>query len=645
MILGSCKMSTTTSNTNAKIKQLGLTTARLKEEIRKTERILSDASLREAVEKSKASQFEAEKEFIQSVNVCAPITSAVSNFLLADFDENKISNLVTKKFYDFESLSALACALDSIFVSADEYGSNVKLQYYLRNLMQIGADSVEGVAMATDLKEVKKAFVLKAPRKSEKSVHGGVNESLLHEFVVGNTLNSLRRYIPNFAMVHGAIIGSPPIINNSAEVIDWGRREEEKLVRYIVYENIAPGEDFASFSETCTFESWLNIYLQVLYACHFAYEMVGFTHYDLHDQNVIVRRTELPTPMYIPFKTEHGVEYMSCGLIGTLIDYGFATVRTPKGTFGVWDFMEFGVYPNHGYELHDAYKLLLMSMRTMKEAGNVATFDKCREILKFFNASETAESILGTQRLSYYSLPYVSLLKNVSMLDLTAYIRGLFPGLSSKFFVTPTDKSNVVSCVDNKLCLTKPEAMLEIAGTAKPNNIFSFFDLYTSNSLALTNIKLEDVVADFLPLYPEEMKKFYHEINLIYEDNLTENIKVMSIADKEKQIIIDAAPELREQLYENLGQLNKYLYLADLLDIARSVAKIYQDEPTLKQIYNLINKANVWFKDFEDYMVPVIVSNIEFSSKIDLSGLDKTVKETLETIVNLHKRIIDLLYT
>lgn len=628
----------------ASVKQLGLTTKRINDEIRKSQEILSDSSLKKAVVRSKEKQYQEEKEFLQTVNVCAPFTTDVSEFLLVDFNEEKIKYIVNKKFYDFESLSALACALDSVFVSVEEYGSSVKLEYYLRNLMQIGKPSVEGVAMVSDLKDIKKAFVLKAPQKNPKSVHEGINENLLHEYVVGNTLNPLRRYIPNFAMIHGAIVGSPPIINDDAEVIDWGKYEEEKAVRYIVYENIAPGEDFSSFSRNCTFENWLNIYLQILYACHFAYKMVGFTHYDLHNENVIVRRTELPTPMFIPYETENGVEYMQCSLIGTVIDYGFSSIETPKGKFGVWDFMEFGVYPQHGHELHDAYKLLLMSMRTMKIAGNSSCFDKCREILKFFNDKEQGEAVISLQDSNYYSLPYSTEVKSATMLDLTKFIRTKFPVLATKFFTKPSSNKNIVSCVGNDLCSTRTEAIVEIAGTASPTNIFSFFDIYTSQSLAKTNITQESIVEDFRDLYPKEMKKFYEELKSIYENNLTKKIELISIARKEREFILENAPKLKQELYEILEELNKYLYLADLLDIARSVAKIYEDDNTLQDIYEIVRKANLWYENFSDYYLHIIETNINTATAFDLSGLDKRTKRLISNIVKLHQRIVNITY-
>lgn len=301
----------------------------------------------------------------------------------------------------------------------------------LQNLSLIGKPSVDGIAASVDFSGVRRGFVVKTPKK------GKDPELLTHELVLGTELNRLRNHIPNFALIFGGFKCSPPDLVEKNGKFEKKPKEwcksKQNGVRYVLYENVFIDDqklnaDFSDFAKSCTTEQWLSVYIATLLALQFASEAVGFTHNDLHSENILVRQTD--KPLLVPYGLAKRTYYTYSDLIPTFIDYGRSVIRINDEWFGDYTQAGFGSDPEGTCPFQDAYKLLMFSLGDLQDA-NPAVFTQVSKIFNFFNAEETATEALATQRPFYYVIPYeVPQIKGKGLYDLIDYIVGLYPHLN-----------------------------------------------------------------------------------------------------------------------------------------------------------------------------------------------------------------------
>src|SRR5436190_712755 len=81
-----------------------------------------------------------------------------------------------------------------------------------------------------------------------------------------------RSYVPNFAYVFGGFKCSAPILQDPKYILGSAGRYPVNWcnsgldIEYIIYENIAPAVSFKEYVKKCTFEQFLDKYLQIIYA-------------------------------------------------------------------------------------------------------------------------------------------------------------------------------------------------------------------------------------------------------------------------------------------------------------------------------------------------------------------------------------------
>jgi hypothetical protein len=176
-----------------------------------------------------------------------------------------------------------------------------------------------------EIPTVRKTLLLKEEAKDGR-------DNFDNEYSIGLILNELRDYSPNFVFTYGQGIN--------------------KRGRYIWLEHI-PGITIGSYLGS--FENLLGYVLQVIFAITFAYEVYGFTHYNLHRQNIVLRK--LRRRKCIPYIVGDKVIYIETDRIPVIIDFGRSfTLETGGHTLS-----SRGVHsrPNH---FHDIYYFLNSSL-------------------------------------------------------------------------------------------------------------------------------------------------------------------------------------------------------------------------------------------------------------------------------------------
>jgi len=408
-----------------------------------------------------------EQQLIEQTDRCNSVkasNSAEASQILDNLNKDKLEQYVYQEFYNPNIMENLSCIVDMlIYVDGINYRDSHKLiKKYIANLTQLSAGA-NGVAMRSSFDDIKDLFIVKSPLNP---ASGG--DEILHELIVGlYGTNKLRKYIPNFSYIYGGFKCSPPKLENK-KVVSWCT-SNNNAVNYVLYENIAPAQPANKFMRTCTVEQFLNIYLQLIYSLKMALDMIDFTHYDLHNDNVLIR---FPFHEDEKFQIHYTLSdvasgktkdiYLQSNFIATIIDYGFAHIQYDKKNFGIFGFERFFILQERSHIMHDLYKFLMFSLENTRQNENMPVYEAAKKIFTFFNNSEDPADILVTQRKNYYCYPITNETNYVTANALEAFILNNFPNECAAFLsATQDDTIPILDC--QNMCLTKKEILAELS--------------------------------------------------------------------------------------------------------------------------------------------------------------------------------------
>jgi hypothetical protein len=384
---------------------------------------------------------------------------------------SKMKTLSNNNFYDSNVIELIQCFINSITLPNINYSIGDKIKEYLNNLKQIGVESVNGVALTASLKQESDFFIIKAPRNPKN------NDDLIHEcFVAFNGTNLLRKDIPNFAIVYSLINCSAPIIDNK-KVLSWCSNSETSNVSYAIYEKINDSISFRKYLDTCYTEDFMQYFLQILLALKVASEKIGFTHYDLHDENILMRKSKKEN-FYIKYNDFY---IKSPKYIPTIIDYGMTHINFNGESYGniSSDLTEFNI-KNTTNISHDCYKIFMFSMLELKYQ-NPEVYSKVGGIFKFFNSDESLDNCLNKQIDIFFSL-YLQPDTIFKIDDFIQYCRNYMVNLGYEDPITTIEPeiSNIFQCIEenNVGCRTKEELVtyLQIDDGLLPQTFLEFYD-------------------------------------------------------------------------------------------------------------------------------------------------------------------------
>lgn len=250
----------------------------------------------------------------------------------------------------------ISCTLDAIIYEGKEPGlysplMRERIRNWFPHLKQIGPESVEGYALASSFSQDSNLFVIKAPRNPK-------NDELVHEAVVGfYALNKLRHVLPNYMYVYGYTKCSPPALKNK-EAITWCS-SSNPAVSYLITENIRDSVSIGDFvvDSKITPNDFLAVFLQLINALNLAYKHYGYTHYDLHRGNVMIRKYK--NIVAIPyFGTSGNIQgYIASRYVPYIIDYGYSCVNIGGVGFGKIGLENYGV-TSQPFPMFDTYKII-----------------------------------------------------------------------------------------------------------------------------------------------------------------------------------------------------------------------------------------------------------------------------------------------
>lgn len=380
----------------------------------------------------------------------------------------KIKDFVFNRFDDPAVMKeAQALALSVFHPPPPGEELSWRVRNWVDNAKRIGPESVAGLAIRADLDvgptKVVDFFLIKSARNNEASIE------FTHETFVGLFgTNQFRGTVPNFAYIYGEFNCRGAVIDpQTKEVINWCDGGAGPALNYVLYEDITPGVDFHTYIKTCTPSQFLDKYLQILLALKAA-QGIQFTHYDLHFENVIIRR--LPSRATI----KYGDRYLATDGVATIIDYGRCHFKIGGKDYGYYGLTSFGVLPDRYYPLHDAYKLLAWSGLGAYDANNQKVFRVIDRIMKYFIPSEPLLNIITAQEDYSFSLPHNEKWIGIPLDGLINYILKSFSASELPFVSQPLPKQ--LGC-QGRTCLDAGQVATAVEGkSVKISNFYELLD-------------------------------------------------------------------------------------------------------------------------------------------------------------------------
>lgn len=211
--------------------------------------------------------------------------------------------------------------------------------------------------------------------------------STQHEYSVGLSLNSLRKYIPNFAYTYDSCF------TGNCKI-------KEDLPYYIVNEYVE-GETLTVYCKKPEVDvvTYLSYYMQVMLAVVAANEKLGFGHHDLHTDNVILRPDLNRKNFYINYKVMGGsYNVYVFDKVATVVDFEAAYTTELGGMVNAKESWNIDTTKSH--VIGDAFKLFCWSIHFMK---NTNTKSILQSVLTEFFAVDANYIANGADK--YYTLP------------------------------------------------------------------------------------------------------------------------------------------------------------------------------------------------------------------------------------------------
>jgi hypothetical protein len=624
-------------------------------------------ALKDGISQQKA----VETNLLNSVQYCdSEGFDAEVSLRLGGLDAAKLKTEVHDNFYNPEVMRAAMCLASTVFLppNSSNLATNERIRSWFSGLRQIGAESVSGYALSADLEsgsakaeDGSNFFVVKAPRDPEAS------EELAHEAVIGlfgtNRLRDMGN--PHFAYIYGLFRCSTPFIDSRTKKIVAWCNNVDKPVTYCLYENIDALGSMGDLCKSCNGKTFIQYYMQVMLAIRHAFYQFGFTHYDCHADNVLLRKFS-NHPFYIKYRTwmqgrDVDVWVQSPGGIATLIDYGMSHIQiNHKGKLehlghcgDSAPLTQYGVYRDTAHPLMDAYKLLCMSLMTMKNAGNTTCFQEVAPLLQFFNSENTPEEIITHQRKTFYYLP---LSDAVGMLSIDDYISFIQQTHDCSSFITTTMPHDhpIMECRSN--CLNKvgvlAKAGISLSSIAVPSDITTLYDEVTflhRRSLD-TSYSRED--RDNFKRIATEMIRRFNWVDFLSREmakiqtmmvTIRSDVKLVAVPMNATHLLNDA---LLAQFKSMVADVAKYVDCWQRLELQISIANYFIQGASDIRLRSLYDNASQLLARRTDYR-KTIMNHMRatyvrlFPSEAGRYGMavnpdDVAIMESIKQRVNLH---------
>ena len=274
----------------------------------------------------------------------------VSKASATDIDTNKVKSILNKSYASAQEMQAISCLFNTMFMSNMEIDNIPLIDPLMDNSVNkwikhthVLSKGAYGEVSVADIIQKDIQIIIKIP------LDNADYDDILREYFIGITkINSLRYFIPNFVYTLGAF--------QCGGDIKKGCDANDKANLFIAYEKI-PGKGMFYKLQDNGFEWFLNMFAQILIALEIAQREIGFTHYDLHTLNIIIKEQQLDYTGLID-----NLSYrVSTKEYPVIIDFGRSCVRYKDKNIGASGLEQMNIFTfcvqgrDVGYFLNSVY--------------------------------------------------------------------------------------------------------------------------------------------------------------------------------------------------------------------------------------------------------------------------------------------------
>jgi len=340
-------------------------------------------------------------------------------YVVNNMDSLSVQTHLQRRFGNYKFMEDMACITRTITSSTtDDMQERSVAADYFNDLKVLGdVESASGHIDTVALDDTENILILKSVKIDKNGVVAAAD--LTHEAFVGTYgLNQLRQNVPNFSYILDSFQCNP-VVNVDKEDYNLCLAGDSGM-EYIIQEYVNPARPFGKFARTCSVEEFLDVFYQVMYALDYAHRQVDFTHYDLHTDNVMVRK--LDATYQIKYETENGEEYIKTDKLAMIIDYGMSHIKYNETDYG-YQWEKYGIFGQSSYIMHDVYKLIMfLALETRQR--NPEVFDVLKQFYRFFSdKDELADISTDLKKHNYYALPVIGDSLSLTVQDFMSFVR------------------------------------------------------------------------------------------------------------------------------------------------------------------------------------------------------------------------------
>ena len=202
-----------------------------------------------------------------------------------------------------------------------------------------------------------------------KSYPPSLYDQSLREYLIGlKIINPLRKITPCFLHTLGAF---------------------KHTDTCIIYESVEGKTLAVMLQEGLSFTNWLCLFIQILLSLEVAQRRTGFTHYDLHAKNVVVRKNQKDSYCILLDNLSYCIQ--ESALIPVIVDLGTSSTSLEGRFIGSHDYTNSGIF-HFIVAGHDMYKLLVSSYCHAKDNNT-----RCQilSLFEFFEMVDPYKVSLG----------------------------------------------------------------------------------------------------------------------------------------------------------------------------------------------------------------------------------------------------------
>ena len=279
-----------------------------------------------------------------------------------------IRSALTEKYMSGADMKAVLCLLSTAVMASCTkrsedgiYMVGEGVNEWIKGMKRMKVKSVEGFVYVTDLFAKDIEVITKVPQEAS----SGSNTDSVREYFLGiMAINGLRYTIPTFVYTLGAFVCGQPVQRSDGSVMQLCKRKSPESM-FVVYEKIDGGSVHQALKSGWDFPRWLRFLAQLLLGLEVAQREIRFTHFDIHDSNVMVRRNNEPYSVHLDGTTYTvGADQES----PVVIDFGMSSAFVDGKCIGSYGYAGHGMlsFMVPGF---DMYKFMVYSARTAYSAS------------------------------------------------------------------------------------------------------------------------------------------------------------------------------------------------------------------------------------------------------------------------------------